>query len=210
VKKYFAEFIGTSNLVLAVVGSGYMATNLSIDVGLRLLINALATALTLGVLIQIFIHVSGSHFNPIVTLLALIKSRIKRREAIQYILAQLCGGIFGVILANLMFSATPITISSTNRSGFGLYLGEVIATAGLIFIAFNPMARSEVMIPAWIASAYFFTSSTAFANPAVTLARSFTDSFSGIAPTSVFGFIVAQIIGGVLGFTLIKQFEVVK
>jgi glycerol uptake facilitator-like aquaporin len=201
-KKFSAEFAGTCAIVMAVIGSGIMATKLSSDVGIQLLINAFSTTLTLGIVIKLFNEVSGSHFNPLVTVISLLKHQITKTDATKYFFAQILGGIFGAVLANLMFSQNAITFSTHSRSGLGIYLGEIIATFGLLSIALISNLRHEIIIPAWIASAYFFTSSTSFANPVVTFARSLTDTFAGIKPSSLIGFITAQTIGAMAAFAL--------
>ena len=203
-RKLIAEFLGTCTLVAVVVGSGTMATNLSADRGVDLLINTLSTVLALGILILVLGPISGAHFNPAVTLSELGQKRIGFNEASLFLVAQFSGGVVGTILANLMFKNPAIFQSHHVRSGANLWLGEVIATAGLLLLiqilrGQNKLALAPVVLAGWIGSAYFFTSSTSFANPAVTLARGFTDTFSGIALKSVAGFIVAQLLGALLG-----------
>ena len=208
-KKLAGEFLGTALLVSIVVGSGIMATNLSQDVGVQLLINTISTVFGLAVLIQILGPISGANFNPVVTLIDLIQKRTNLVTFIQYGFAQTAGAITGAILANAMFSHSLIEISTRARSGSNQYLGEIVATAGLILII-NLLIHQEktTLIPAivasWIGSAYFFTSSTSFANPAVTVGRIFSDSFAGIAPGCVTKFIAAQILGALIGLGLTK------
>jgi glycerol uptake facilitator-like aquaporin len=208
-KKVLGEFLGTTLLVAIVVGSGIMATNLSQDVGVQLLINTVSTVFGLAVLIQILGPISGANFNPVVTMVDLIQKRTNFVTFIQYAIAQTAGAITGAILANAMFSHQLIEISTKVRSGGNQYLGEIVATAGLILII-NLMIHQEktTLIPAivasWIGSAYFFTSSTSFANPAVTVGRIFSDSFAGIAPECVLKFIAAQILGALIGLGLTK------
>jgi len=208
-KKVFAEFLGTAFLVAIVVGSGIMATNLSQDIGVQLLINTISTVFGLMVLIQILSPISGANFNPVVTLIDLIQRRTTFLVLIQYTVAQIAGAISGAALANAMFSHPLLETASKVRSGGNLYIGEIVATAGLIMII-NLLVTQEklTMIPvtvaSWIGSAYFFTSSTSFANPAVTIGRAFTDSFAGIAPESVTKFIFAQILGAFIGLGLTK------
>jgi glycerol uptake facilitator-like aquaporin len=197
-RKYLAEFTGTFFLLTAVVGSGYMATNLTSNIALQLLINALATIAMLAVIISVFADVSGSHFNPVVTLYLLIKRKIKPANALGYILSQILGAILGTITANFMFSSNFIEISTEDRFNSGTFIGEVLATFGLLLVIIAKPSKVNYLVPAWIATAYFFTASTSFANPAVTLGRIFTDSFAGIAPASVLGFIGAQLIALVL------------
>jgi glycerol uptake facilitator-like aquaporin len=206
-RKFIAEFLGTCTLVAVVVGSGTMATNLSADRGVDLLINTLSTVLALGILILVLSPISGAHFNPAVTLSELVQKRMRFDEASFFIVAQFSGGVVGAILANLMFKNPAIFQSHHVRSGANLWLGEVVATAGLLLLiqilrGQNKLALAPVVLAGWIGSAYFFTSSTSFANPAVTLARGFTDTFSGIALKSVAGFVLAQLVGALLGTLL--------
>ena len=211
-RRSVAEFLGTGLLVAAVVGSGSMAQNLTQDVGLQLLINTLATIFSLGVLIELFTPISGSHFNPLVSVIQVIRKELSVQVGLLYVSAQFVGGIAGAMLANLMFSHPAVFMSQHSRTGLQLWLGEIVATAGLIFVIFQVinLGKSKlipIVVPAWIGAAYFFTSSTSFANPAVTLARSFTDSFSGIKISSVLGFVLAQCIGALIGFGLTIFFK---
>jgi glycerol uptake facilitator-like aquaporin len=209
VKKLFSEFLGTCLLVAIVVGSGIMATNLSEDIGVQLLINTISTVFGLAVLIQILGPISGANFNPVVTMVDLILKRTNFLTLIQYGIAQIAGAITGAILANAMFSHSLIEISTKTHSGGNQYLGEIVATAGLILII-NLLIHQEktalipVIVASWIGSAYFFTSSTSFANPAVTIGRIFSDSFAGIAPGCVSKFIAAQLLGALIGLGLTK------
>lgn len=210
-RKFVAEFLGTCILVAVVVGSGTMATTMSADRGVELLINTISTMLTLGILILVLDPISGAHFNPAVTLSDLFQRRIEVGESLGYLAAQFSGGLLGTALANLMFKNPALFQSRHLRTGINLWLGEVIATAGLLFLiqmlrGHNQLSLAPVVIAGWIGSAYLFTSSTSFANPAVTLARGFTDTFSGIAPSSIAGFVVAQLIGALLGTLLGKYF----
>ena len=208
-KKVFAEFLGTALLVAIVVGSGIMATNLSQDVGVQLLINTISTVFGLYVLITILAPISGAHFNPVVTMVDLIQGKSSAIQFIQYSLAQVLGAITGAMLANAMFSFPLLEASTKIRSGGNLYIGEIVATAGLILVI-NLLVNQKnlVVIPAavaaWIGSAYFFTSSTSFANPAVTIGRTFSDSFAGIAPECAPKFIAAQVLGALIGLGLTK------
>lgn len=208
-KKVLGEYLGTTLLVAIVVGSGIMATNLSQDVGVQLLINTISTVFGLVVLIQILGPITGANFNPVVTMVDLIQKRTNIVTFVQYVVAQTAGAITGAILANGMFSHPLIEISTKTRSGGNQYLGEIVATAGLILII-NLMIHQEktalipVIVASWIGSAYFFTSSTSFANPAVTVGRIFSDSFAGIAPECVLKFIAAQILGALIGLGLTK------
>jgi glycerol uptake facilitator-like aquaporin len=208
-KKVFAEFLGTALLVAIVVGSGIMATNLSQDVGVQLLINTISTVFGLYVLITILAPISGAHFNPVVTMVDLIQGKSSMVQFIQYSIAQVLGAITGAMLANAMFSHALLETSTKIRSGGNLYIGEIVATAGLILLI-NLLVNQKnlVVIPAavaaWIGSAYFFTSSTSFANPAVTIGRTFSDSFAGIAPECAPKFIAAQVLGALIGLGLTK------
>ena len=208
-KKVFAEFLGTAFLVAIVVGSGIMATNLSQDVGVQLLINTISTVFGLYVLITILAPICGAHFNPVVTMVDLIEGKSSTVHLIQYSLAQVLGAITGAALANAMFSYPLLEASTKIRSGGNLYIGEIVATAGLILVI-NLLVNQKnlVVIPAavaaWIGSAYFFTSSTSFANPAVTIGRTFSDSFAGIAPECAPKFIAAQVLGALIGLGLTK------
>jgi glycerol uptake facilitator-like aquaporin len=209
VNKLVSEFLGTCLLVCIVVGSGIMATNLSQDIGVQLLINAVSTVFGLMVLIQLLMPISGAHFNPVVTLVNLIQKNVSISTFIKFSIVQTAGAITGAILANAMFNLALFETSTKIRSGSNLYLGEVIATAGLILVI-NLLVSQEktalipVMVASWIGSAYFFTSSTSFANPAVTVGRIFSESFAGIAPSSVLQFVTAQIIGALLGLGIFK------
>ena len=208
-KKLFSEFIGTATLVATVVGSGIMATNLSADIGINLLINTIATIFVLYILITLLAPISGAHFNPLVSGIAFFRKELSAAHTLYFFIAQILGGLLGAIIANLMFEHPAIEPSQHVRDGLNLLLGEVVASAGLIFIIFLAIKQGiEKKIPrlvaAWIGAAYFFTSSTSFANPAVTIARSLTDSFSGIALSSVPGFIAAQIAGAALGYSGFK------
>ena len=209
VNKLVSEFLGTALLVCIVVGSGIMATNLSQDIGVQLLINTVSTVFGLMVLIQLLMPISGAHFNPVVTMINLIQKTVSFSTFIKFSIAQAAGAVTGAILANAMFNYALIETSTKIRSGNNLYLGEVITTAGLILVI-NLLVSQEkttlipVMVASWIGSAYFFTSSTSFANPAVTVGRMFSDSFAGIAPSSVLQFIAAQIIGALLGLGIFK------
>jgi glycerol uptake facilitator-like aquaporin len=205
-KKLFAEFLGTAVLVATVVGSGIMATNLSADLGVALLINTVATVFVLYILITLLAPISGAHFNPLVSGIAYFRKELSAANTFYFFIAQILGGSLGAILANLMFEHPAIEPSQHVRNGSHLLLGEVIASAGLIFIAVKQGIDKKIprLVAAWIGAAYFFTSSTSFANPAVTIARGLTDSFSGIKFSSVPGFIAAQIVGAILGYSGFK------
>ncbi|MDX2606236.1 aquaporin [Streptomyces caniscabiei] len=208
-----AELVGTAALVAVVIGSGIQATELTKDVGVQLLANSLATVFGLGVLILLLGPVSGAHFNPVVTLAEWWTGRrggagVTIREAAVYVPSQIIGAIAGAILADAMFGKPLVEWSTHDRSAGHLLLGEVVATAGLILLIFG-LARTDqlrfapVAVASYIGAAYWFTSSTSFANPAVTIGRTFSDTFAGIAPGSVAGFIGMQLIGGVVGLALV-------
>lgn len=208
-KKLLAEYLGTTLLVAIVVGSGIMATDLTRDVGLQLLINTIATVFGLSVLILILAPISGAHFNPVVTMVDLIQGKSSALQFIKYVFAQVLGAISGALLANAMFDRAIIEIATKLRAGSNLYLAEVVATAGLILVInLLVVQKNLTVIPAavalWIGSAYFFTSSTSFANPAVTVGRTFSDSFAGIAPECAPKFIAAQILGALIGLGVVK------
>ncbi|MCT9932647.1 aquaporin family protein [Planotetraspora sp. A-T 1434] len=208
-RQAFAEFLGTGLLVTVVIGSGVMAVRLSHDVGIQLLANSAATAAALPVVIALVGPVSGAHLNPVVSLVDWILGRRARTgltasQVAVYLPAQVAGGIAGTVLANLMFALPPITVSTHGRSAPSLWLGEVVATAGLVALIVT-LARqgrphlAPPLIGAYIGAAYWFTSSTSFANPAVTVARGFSDTFAGIAPASIPAFIAAQLLGAFFG-----------
>ena len=207
IRKAGAELLGSAILVMTVIGSGKMAQNLSTDTAVQLLINSIATAAILYLLINLLADISGAHFNPLVTLIVAYKREISLGQTLQFIFAQFLGALTGAGLANILFELPVFTASTNVRSGNHLLLSEIIATAGLIFTIFIAIdQKREKKIPAlvacWIGGAYFFTSSTSFANPAVTFARGWSDTFAGIAPESIAPFIAAQLIGAVLGLVL--------
>lgn len=206
-RRALAEFLGTALLVAIVVGSGIMATRLTTDVGIQLLANSIATALGLAVLILMLGAISGAHFNPVVSLADWVLGR-RQRVGLSlpfvgvYAAAQIVGAIAGAVLANLMFDV-PTSLSTTDRATPATLLAEVVATFGLVLliIALARTGRGAAAAPAvgaYIGAAYWFTSSTSFANPAVTIGRLFTDTFAGIAAGSVLPFIGAQLVGGAL------------
>jgi glycerol uptake facilitator-like aquaporin len=207
------EFLGTGLLVAIVVGSGIAAANLSPDdVGLQLLENSIATALGLAVLIAVLGPLSGAHFNPVVTLVDWLLGRRQPGgaglgEAGAYIAGQVAGAVGGALVANAMFGE-PTAIATTDRASGATLLAEVIATAGLVLVIFGLLraGRDTLIAPAvgaYIGAAYWFTSSTSFANPAVTVGRVFSDTFAGIAPGSVLPFVLAQLVGGAVGVGLV-------
>jgi arsenate reductase len=208
-RKVGAEFFGTAALVCVVVGSGVMGTNLSTDSGVALIINALSTIFALALLILTLSPVSGAHFNPVVSLWLLATKQQKAGETLAYITAQVGGAIAGAVLANLMFDLPAIEFSSHARVSTGTLIGEVLATAGLIAVIGILSHRNQshliaVSVAAWIGSAYFFTSSTSFANPAVTIGRIFSNTFAGIEASSVLPFIAAQLVGAALGALIVS------
>jgi len=209
-RRALAEFIGTALLLAAVIGSGIAAERLSPhDVGLQLLENAAATAAALLAIILAVGPVSGAHLNPIVTLADGFLGGISARDGLVYGLAQISGGVAGAIVANVMFSLPPVDISTKVRWGPGLWLGEVVATFGLLLVIFGGVrsgrnAAVPFGVGAYIGGAYWFTSSTSFANPAVTLARTLSNTFAGIAPASAGPFIVAQLVGGLLAVVAVR------
>ncbi|MEV5783654.1 aquaporin [Streptomyces sp. NPDC048448] len=213
-QRALAEAVGSAALVAVVVGSGIQATELTRDVGVQLLANSLATVFGLGVLIALLGPVSGAHFNPVVTLAAWYTDRrrsgggLSGRDVAAYLPAQTAGAIGGAILADAMFAEPLVRWSTHDRSSGHLWLGELVATAGLVLLIFGlgRTARAHfapVAVASYIGAAYWFTSSTSFANPAVTVGRALTDTFAGIAPASVGPFIAAQLIGAALGLALV-------
>ncbi|HPG14753.1 MAG TPA: MIP/aquaporin family protein [Microthrixaceae bacterium] len=211
-RRLAAEALGTAFLIVAVIGSGIMASQLSpTDVGLQLLENAAATAGALIGLILMFGAVSGAHFNPVVTLTDRLLGTTTTRDTFLYVAAQLVGGCLGAVVANLMFELPAVELSTKDRSSPALWLSEVVATVGLLLVIQGCVrtGRSRAVpfaVGAWIGGAYWFTSSTSFANPAVTVARTLSDTFAGIAPASAPMFIVMQLVGAVVAFGLIRLF----
>jgi glycerol uptake facilitator-like aquaporin len=194
-------------LVATVIGSGIMGTNLSSDTLVVLLVNALATVFVLGILILTLGPVSGAHFNPLVTIALALTKQFPAKQILPFVLVQVLGAIFGAAIANSMFSQEVFQISTKQRFEVGTALGEVVATLLLLFVILSLLRtdRSKLIaiaVPAVIGAGYFFTSSTSFANPAVTIGRVFSDSFAGIAPDSVVGFIVFQFVGAALALGL--------
>jgi len=212
-RRLVAELLGTALLVAVVVGSGIAAQNLSPgQTGLQLLQNSLTTVFGLGVLILLFGPVSGAHFNPVVSAADWLLGRragtgLSGRETLAYSGVQVVGAVLGALLANVMFELPAVQVSTTERGGLGLWVGEVVATTGLVALIIG-LARSRraalsaVAVASWIGAAYWFTSSTSFANPAVTVGRVFSDTFAGISPGSTPGFVAAQVIGGLAGLGL--------
>lgn len=205
------EFIGTLILAVAIVGSGHMATNLAQDGGVKLLINALATALGLAVVIKVGMKTSGAHFNPAVTWVMVILKKISNEVAAFYLAAQVLGAILGVGIANLIYDQSFLKQSSIIRDGSNLFFSELFATAVLVLIILTFRKKDEliaVYVPIWIFGAILFTSSTSFANPAITIGRVFTNSFTGIALDSVLLFVVAQLIGAFFGLVVAKNLTI--
>lgn len=203
------EFIGTAVLLMIVIGSGIQAQELTADNALRLLANSIATGLGLAILILKFGPISGAHFNPVVTIISLTQKRITLKKSMMYIIAQIIGAIIGVMTANIIFDKDVISISSTTRNSTGLVVSEIIATIGLLIAIFGlqRMQKDKLVAPAvgaYITAAYWVTSSTSFANPAVTIARVFSNTFAGISPSSVLPFIAAQLIAVPITILLIK------
>jgi len=207
-RRLIAEAVGTGLLIISVVGSGIMATNLTDDVALQLLANAGATVGALIALIMMFGQFSGAHFNPVVTAADCVLNGRAWRDLGPYFVAQTIGGIIGAAIANLMFDLDILGPSSKVRDGGGIWLGEVVATFGLLLVIFLIGKHRAESVPlavgVWIGGAYWFTSSTSLANPSVTIARAFSESFAGIAPESEPMFVLMQLIGLLLALPLLK------
>jgi glycerol uptake facilitator-like aquaporin len=209
VRQAVAEFLGSAGLVTVVIGSGIAAERLSPhDPGLALLENALVTGAGLVALILAFGPVSGGHFNPVVTLADRSLGGVGGRQAAVYVAAQLAGGVLGAILANLMFGLPAVTVSTSTRSSPGLWLSEALATFGLVVLVFalvrsGRVALAPFAVGAYITAAYWWSSSTSFANPMVAVARTLSDTFAGIAPGSVPAFVLVQIVGGAVGVAVV-------
>jgi len=208
-RKAFGEALGALLLTACVVGSGIMAERLAGgNDAIALLANTLATVAVLAALIAVLGPVSGAHFNPAVTLVALANRQIEVPTALTYVVAQIAGCCAGAMLANAMFELPLVQLSTQVRSGPAQWLSEVVATAGLVFVAFRSGSFAEAAwrVSLWIGAAYWFTASTSFANPAITLGRALSDTFAGIRPADAPGFIVAQLAGAALGFLLLRTF----
>jgi arsenate reductase len=211
VRATVAEFVGSALLTVVVVGSGIAAQQLSTDAGLQLLENALATALGLAVLILVFAPVSGAHFNPVVTAVDALLGGRPWTDLARYLPAQVLGCIAGSILANAMFGRPAISWSTTDRATGPHLLAEVVATAGLVLVIFalvrtGRAALAAPAVGAYLGAAYFFSSSTSFANPAITVGRMFSDTFAGIAPGSAPAYVAAQLVGGAAGWIAVRAF----
>ena len=209
-RRLLAEYVGSLLLATVVIGSGIAAERLSPDdVGLELFENAAATAVGLFAIILMFGAVSGAHFNPVVSAIDAALGGLTWRDAAAYLPAQVAGCCSGAIIANLMFSASAVTVSGKHRTSGAHWLSEVVATVGLLIVIFalvrtGRSTSAPAAVGAYIGAAYFFTSSTSFANPAITIGRTLSDSFAGIAPSSVPGYVTAQLVGGVVALVLIR------
>ena len=201
-RAYLTECVGTAALLCAVVGSGIMAQNLAVgNMAVALMANTLATVFALYVLIELCASVSGAHFNPVVSLLMVLNRTLKPLDCAAYWLAQCFGAVLGVYLAHLMFDLDALQWSKTVRSSQGQWISEIVATAGLAWLVLRaPAGKAASLVACYIGSAYWFTASTSFANPAATLARMMTDSFAGIAPSSVPAFLLAQLLGALIAY----------
>jgi glycerol uptake facilitator-like aquaporin len=205
VAKLSAEFGGTATLAVAIVGSGAHASALTDSEGLALLINASVTAAVLAVLIATLLPVSGAHFNPAVTLVMVLRAEVPRGQGVGYVAAQVAGAVMGTVFAHWLFTASAPVVSDMERITAQTFIAETFATAGLVFIIETAVVRNTTQhVPAWVAlwigAGYFVTPSTGFANPAVTIGRVFTDTFTGIEPVSALWFIGAQVSGAVVGW----------
>ena len=205
-QRLIAEFLATGLLLVTVVGSGIMAERLAGgNNAVALLANTLATVGGLYILIEVFGSISGAHMNPAVSAVMAARGELPKTLLPAYILVQLAGAVCGAFLANAMFDLPVLEFSAKVRSGMGQWLGEIVATAGLLLVVLRaPASRVAVMVAAYIGAAYWFTSSTSFANPAAAFGRMFSDSFAGISPGDVPAFVVAQVIGAALGATIHK------
>ena len=207
-KAFAMEFLGTMILAIAVVGSGHMAALLAPDAGTKLLINALASAIGLAVVIRIGMKVSGSHFNPVVTLVMLYRKKVDLKTAAFYIASQITGAIIGVGIANFIYEQSFFEVSQIKRDGSNLFVSEVLATAVLLWIILRFPKRDDLValyVPLWIFGAILLSSSTSFANPAITIGRTLTNSITGIAPASILLFITAQVIGALIGMLVARN-----
>jgi glycerol uptake facilitator-like aquaporin len=208
-RRVAAEFLGSAGLAIIVIGSGIAAEQLSTDPGVQLLENALVTALGLTVLILVFLPVSGAQFNPVVSAVDALLGGRSWRDVLLYVPSQIAGCIAGAVIANLMFGLDAVSWSTTDRASWPHVLAEVVATAGLLVVIFALVRtdRTAIVAPAvgaYIGAAYFFTSSTSFANPAITIGRMFSDTFSGIAPTSAGVYVAAQLAGALVGWLVVR------
>ena len=210
--KYIVEFIGTFFLVAVVIGSGIMAENISGgNMGVALLGNTIPTGAILYVIIKMFSPISGAHFNPVVSLIFFLRKELSLLDLIKYIFVQLVGGITAVFIVHYIFEISIFQVSTNTRGEFPLLVSEIIATCGLIltilFIRKNDESSVAMGVALFISAGYWFTSSTSFANPAVTTARVFTDTFTGIAPISTIYFLTGQILGALMGYKLFQCYD---
>jgi glycerol uptake facilitator-like aquaporin len=208
-RKVAAEALGALLLAACVIGSGIMAERLAAGNGaIALLANTFATVAALATLIAVFGSISGAHFNPVVSAVALQRRQIDFRTAALYVIAQIAGCCAGAMLANVMFELPIVHASIHVRTSGSQWLSEVVATAGLVFVVFRSVSANEAAwrVSLWIGAAYWFTASTSFANPAITIGRSLSDTFAGIRPADVPGFIGAQIAGAIVGVALLRMF----
>jgi len=205
VKALAMEFVGTALLVTAILGAGYMASGTTQDAAVGLIMNALSATAMLAIIIRLGAKISGAHYNPAVTFALLLSKKVDALTSITYIIGQIAGAISGAFLANAMYGAHIYAISTSTRSNSVLIISEIVAPAGLVWVILRnakPANKVALFAPLWIFSAYFFTSSTTFANPAATIGRVFTQSPAGIAPASILRFISAQFIGAAVGWAL--------
>lgn len=203
-KRYFAELVGTAALLCAVIGSGIMAEQLAGgNVAVALLANTLATVFALYVLIETMGPISGAHFNPVVSLVLAIRKDLGRHHLLGYVVAQLLGAALGAWLAHAMFELEIFQWSAKVRTGQAQWLAEAVATGGLLFVILrSPQGKASSIVACYIGAAYWFTASTSFANPAAAFGRMFSNTFAGISPTDVPAFVIAQLVGGLLGWAL--------
>ncbi len=203
-KRYFAELVGTAALLCAVIGSGIMAEQLAGgNVAVALLANTLATVFALYVLIETMGPISGAHFNPVVSLVLAIRKDLDRHQLLGYVVAQLMGAALGAWLAHAMFELEIFQWSAKVRTGQAQWLAEAVATGGLLFVILrSPQGKASSIVACYIGAAYWFTASTSFANPAAAFGRIFSNTFAGISPADVPAFVVAQLVGGLLGWAL--------
>lgn len=207
--RLFSEFTGTALLLCIVIGSGIMGVNLSQgNDAIALLANTMATVFGLYILIEVFGPIGGAHFNPVVTATMVVLKRQPAGELLPYLTAQLSGAFVGAVLANLMFDLSVLQFSDKLRTGFSLWTGEVVATFGLLtVILFAQSAKVSSMVAAYIGAAYWFTSSTSFANPAAVFGRMFSDTFAGISPNGAMGFVAAELVGAALAYGFYKYYQ---
>ncbi len=203
-KRYFAELVGTAALLCAVIGSGIMAEQLAGgNVAIALLANTLATVFALYVLIETMGPISGAHFNPVVSLVLALRKDLGRHHLLGYVLAQLMGAALGAWLAHAMFELEIFQWSAKVRTGSAQWLAEAVATGGLLFVILrSPQGKASSIVACYIGAAYWFTASTSFANPAAAFGRMFSNTFAGISPADVPAFVIAQLVGGLLGWAL--------